>query len=495
MRTLDDTSPLNGGDIDVAARIGWIIRMARTTTSGAGDTRLQAMAQRLGSSAAHLSRVETGQRRDSSLTHRYEQALGLPEGSIWSPIACLCRTFPRQSPRDSNPLTAEAEVHTFSELTDRLLDPNAPATGSDWGRWARSLSIEGNIGLPVSLFHQITMRLVSELARSVSHAYPARYEALALLRCSRYGSFVLDVARATFATDGSRGRTILASAVGEAVSPDAVKWAMGLLEDPSTAFHGSLALESMGQTCLEGFWDELTAPIMALFTSTVPGSEHEWWVTHVIRLMPRDVWRSSGLTPSRPLPATRGVTDWERSDDNELWAWCVRQADEIAASIGVAPQPMLARLLFEIAFGPWENRALTSYMLLSALPAIASSIPSRMAAFAEENPDNATRTQVVRRVAEILHGIPLDGAARWVAHEDIGLRHAGLTVAGAAGTILDTGLLLEALRDPTTAHRARYAAGMASHPILRDAHALANLDEETQVELGWWRVHGGRVTL
>ena len=50
------------------------------------------------------------------------------------------------------------------------------------------------MGLPESMAHDLVTRLVGELARATGHAYPSRYEALSLLRCSGYGHVVLEVA-------------------------------------------------------------------------------------------------------------------------------------------------------------------------------------------------------------------------------------------------------------------------------------------------------------
>ena len=82
----------------------------------------------------------------------------------------------------------------LSLLTEALQGP-APVTGGQWLRWARATAAPGNIGLPERQCRDLLVRLVSELARSVSHGYPSRYEALSLVRCSAYGHLVLSVAQ------------------------------------------------------------------------------------------------------------------------------------------------------------------------------------------------------------------------------------------------------------------------------------------------------------
>lgn len=494
MRTLDDTTPLNGAHIDVPARIGWLVRMARTTTSDAGDTRLQAMATRLDSSAAHLSRIETGQRRDSLVTRRYEEALGMADGALRAPIAILCRSHPEPPLKDTAPLLPETDVRAVSRITERLLEPDSHVTGGDWLRWARTIDVPGNVGLPVPLFEQIVRRLASEAARSVSHALPARYEALSMLRCSHYGDLVLDVARHCVAQPHAHGTDLLASAVGRRVDGEAVKWALGLLTDERTAMHGALGLESLGQIGGDAYWDAVTSPLLTVFDDSEPGSDVERWATHVMRLVPRDAWRRLGEKPSRPLPPSESIEDWSLTPDNAAWRWSVDQADEITAPLQTGAQPMLARLIFEIVFGPWEARAASSTMLLGALPQLSATLPRRMVDLAGTQPDTPLRSRLVRRIGNLAQAAAVPGLDLWIEAENLSLRATALTVAGATGHQVNADALRAALLDPATTRAARYAAGMNRAPELAALVDDETLPAETRAELAWWHAKGGRVT-
>ncbi|MFC6152919.1 hypothetical protein [Nocardioides yefusunii] len=467
--------------------------MARTTTPDAGDTRLQAMAARLESSAAHLSRIETGQRRDSFITQRFEQALGLPDGALWAPTAILCRAHPEPPLKDTCPLPAETDVRTVSGITERLLDPTATVTGGEWVRWARTIGVPGNVGLPVPLFEQIVRRLASEAARSVSHALPARYEALSMLRCSHYGDLVLDVARQTVNQPHAHGTELLASAAGKRVDAEAVKWSLGLLGAERTALHGALGLESLGQIGGNDFWEGLTAPLLTVFDDAAPGSDVERWATHVMRLVPRDAWRRLGENPSRPLPASESLDDWTRSSENPAWRWCLDHADDITGPLGVGNQPMLARLLFEIVFGPWEARAASAVMVLSALPQLSATIAGRMVELAGTHPDCPARDRIVRRISNFRHDAPVPGLDLWISATTPTLRASALTVAGTTGHPVPTDVLRTALLDPDTTQAARYAAGMNRSSDLADLVADATLPDETRAELAWWHARGGRI--
>ena len=494
MRTLDDTTPLNGDRIDVAARIGWTVRMGRITARNAGDTRLQSIAAQLGSSAAHLSRVETGQRRDSLITKRYEELLGVPDGALLAPISTLCRAFPESAPRDSGRLSGVSDVRTHSALTERLLDPTAEVAGGDWLVWARTLSVEGNIGLPASLFETITRRLASELGRSVLSARAPRHEALALLRRSHYGELVLDLTREAGAGKESHRLGALASVVGAARDQEAFKWAVQALSSEATARHGAMAVEVMGQNAPADFWDDLVTPLLRAFDTSAAGSEQERWSAHLVRLVPPTAWRRSGATPARALPPGPTVPDWSRTSENPLWTWCRQQSDEIAATWNLPSQPLLARLIFEIAFGPWEVRALYSDMLLSGLPELREPVATGVAAFVEQNPHSPVHPRTLTRLGGLLHGYRVDGYPHWLTSEDSELRNTALALAGGAGEQLDEELLLTALRDPATTRFAQYAAGMAAHPALAALAAHPDLDQETRTALAAWQASGGRIT-
>jgi len=193
MTVVDDATSLDGRTIDVAARIAWTLRMARLT-AGVEDPRMRTVATAIGTSPARLSRAETGQLRDGSLVDGYERALGLPEGSLRAPIDILARTFPWDSPPDVAPGAPISDLAQLSELTERL-GAGDSVTGGEWLRWARAISVPGNIGMPIPLARSLVRRLVHELGRSCGHGYPARYEALSQVRCSDYGFLVLESAR------------------------------------------------------------------------------------------------------------------------------------------------------------------------------------------------------------------------------------------------------------------------------------------------------------
>ncbi|KRF35117.1 hypothetical protein ASG94_13415 [Nocardioides sp. Soil805] len=490
MITVDDATALDGAEIDVAARVAWLLRMARTTAGG--QLRLRALAERLGTSAARLSRLETGQLRDGRVVDGYETVLGLPEGSLRAPVDVLCRTFPAASPHDADPGSRIDDVRELSRLTGTL-QGDGPVTGGQWLRWARAMAAPGNIGMPEQQCRELLVRLASELARAVSHGYPSRYEALSLVRCSAYGHLVLDVAKQELRRPHAQGLGDLMSAVGEAVTDDALDWCLDLLLDERgyAAQCGALAIENMGQIGETDFWAAVAPRLLEALERTPEGSPQEEWATHLVRLVPPQVWRENGLVPSRPLPPAAALPRMGRDASNTVWHRCVAVAQEVGHETGVGEQPMLARLVHDICFGHWETRAVTAYMLLAGVPAIARAAGPHMAGLVEEAEDPRVRARGARRLLGVLHGHDIPPVRRWLTDPDPGLRGSALAVTGAAGRQVDDEVLRAGLADPETSRLALYSAGMSAHPAL--AEIAAAEDPDVRNAALWWLEHGGRV--
>ena len=494
MTVVDDATSLDGRAIDVGARIAWAMRMARLTAP-VEDTRLRTVATAIGTSPARLSRAETGQLRDGSLVDGYERVLGLPEGSLRAPVDVLARTFPWTSPVDARPGTPVSTVAELSELTERL-DAGEHVSGGEWLRWARALAVPGNIALPMPLARRIVDRLVRELSRSCGHGYPTRYEALASLRCSDYGFLVLEAARHEVAHPHAQGLADLLSAVGEAATPDAVEWCLSLLDAPRAyvAVCGALALENMAEISLPGtLWPSIASGLVEAFDRAVPGSVHEEWITHLIRLVPASTWSSSQTTPGRPLPRAPEVEGFQRHEANRHWQQCVTLAAEVSSEAGVGEQPMLARLLFDIGYGHWESRAVTGYFLLGAVPALAHPAWDRFAALVDAEPDRRLRHRMARRLQGALAGRPVTSVHAWLESPDPVLRSAGLQIVGSAGVQLPPDDVRRALADPDTVRAATYAIGMSGHPVLHDVADDDDLDEAVRGSAAWWLERGGRI--
>lgn len=493
MRIIDDTSALNAQAVDVAARIGWVTRMARVTSTTTDDTRLSTVATRLGVSTSHLSRVETGKRRDGVLLSAYEDLFGLVEGTLRSPVDILCRTFPGHSPRDLAPGEPVTDVTVFSRLTEELTD-GSPVTGGTWVRWARELARPHNVSLPLSVFTPLCHRLVNELGRSVAHAYAPRRDALGLLRVSGYGDTVFEIARDVLATSYTPGVNTLTTVVGKLRTPATVDWALDLLraDDDSHVEGGAHALEHMGQLDGGVVWASIADRLVDSFNQSRPDSAQEEWSAHLIRLVPGGVWRDTGLTPTRSLPPAPEIHGWSR--DSDLWATCREAGEAATAPLDLPPQPMLTRLLFDATFSPWESRAAASHILLSAVPALALPLVERFAIHVGRAPESALRTRAARRLLSLRHGAPVPTTQGWYDSDSTLLRRTAYQTAGSSGTVLDSRRLRDGLLDPLTRAEAIRAAGMTQHPDLGTLATDTTLDPATRAGLAWWRGRG-RITV
>jgi hypothetical protein len=493
MTVVDDATPLDGAVIDVAARVAWALRMARATAQ-VPHTGLRALAGRVGASAARLSRVETGRLRDGRLTDAYERALGLPEGSVRAPVDIVCRTFPDVSPPDLDPGRVIDDVRELSRLTERLQAPEQ-VPGGAWLRWARAMSAPGNIGFPEGPFLDLLVRLVSEFVRSVSYGYPTRYEALALLRCSAYGHLVLEVVRAELGRPHAHGLGDLMSVVGEAPTEDAVDWCLDLLRDgPVPAARvAALALENMGQVGGRRLWVDIAPRLVDAFNASGNGTQQEASAAHLIRLVPREAWTARRVVPGRPLPPLPPVPRVSRAQADTRWRECRDAALDIGEQVGVGEQPMLARLLHDIAFGPWETRAATSYLLLGAVPSLVAPVAGHVARVAQEASHPSVRERAARRLSALLNGHHLQVAEAWLDSDDPVLGRTALAAVGAAGRHVPADALLRALRDPATRGLALGSAGLAGHPVLADLAGSEDHPADVRSAARWWLDHGARV--
>lgn len=491
---LDDTTALFGAHVDVAVRIGWTVRMVRLAGRGHGGApSMQALATEIGTSPTTLHRLELGQLRHGALLDRIEPALSLVAGSLRAPVDVTCRTFPAVSPVDQDPSPGWRTVREVSEATEQLL--GGVTSGGLWLGWARALAQPGAVGLPESLAHELVTRLVGELARSVGTAYPARYEALALLRGSGYGHVVLEVAQEIVADPGVQVVGDLMSGIGEAVDDDAVEWCAGLLADPRehVMVGGALALENMAQIAPQsGLWRSVAAPVVELLNSSDEGSTRREWLSHLVRLMPTPVRAQVRRGVERPLAPVPRVSHPSKSRVNAEWSDAQERARAVTGPLGLPDQPVLARLLFDIAHSPLESRAVTSYMLLGAVPALVAPSVAQLAGLVDAHADQLVRRRVARRLAGSRLPAPAHAPSRWLEAATDERLQAGLVLAGTAGERLAPQVLESALAAAGgTARAALFALGMAGDPVLHDL--AADAAHPAGPGARWWLRQGTRV--
>jgi hypothetical protein len=175
------------------------------------------------------------------------------------------------------------------------------------------------------------------------------------------------------------------------------------------------------------------------------------------------------------------------------WRECLDAARAIGTETGVGDQPLLARLVHDIAFGPWATRAATSFMLLGAVPALAGRAAVHVARIAEDASDPHVRERAVQRLPGLVNGKDLPALDRWLSHDDPALRRTALAVAGSAGRQLPEDVLRRGLLDPATRRRAIGAAGLSRHPALESLSREPGMPHDVREAARWWLAAGGRV--
>lgn len=499
-----DATALNGTTIDVGARIAWTTRTARILS---GADKLRDFAAVVGSNPTRVHRLETARLRDGALVDAYEQALGMPVGSLRAPVDIVCRTFPHHAPADKDSASRVCTVRDLSRLTDGIRASLADSgtsrvvSAGDWLTWARALTSSGGIGLPESIALPMVDALIAEMNRSVGAAYPARYEALSLLRCSDYGYLVVEAARQRLRQPRPQVIFDMMSAVGEAASADAVGWCLDLLDDPRTRVvrGAAVALENMGAIAADrsGYWESVMNGLVDSYCRREPGSPEWATLSHLLRLAPKALVAPHLPRLTTPLAPTGKIRDYSRSKANRYWSTCERQADRVGEEVSLGSQPMLCRLLYDIAVSPHETRAVTSYMLLSALPRLVPPVADAIAAAAETLEgegveDGVVAARAARRVGDSRWDVLPESIRAWVETGDIDQRVGALMLAGNAGVRLADATYAQALELPGTREAAVYALGMCEHPMLTSLAADPRAD--IAVAARWWLREGPRVT-
>lgn len=492
---ISDTDPLQTSTVDVPSRAGWLLRMARLTAPGLTPT-LQQLAVALDTSAARLHRLETGKLRNGRLISSYEAALGFPEGSLRAPIDVLCRTFPARALPDQDPGPFVSTANAMSGLTSRVsVGAGSVAKGADWLGWARSISQPGAIGMPLDVARGLVGHLVDEMNRSVGSAYPTRYEALALIRTGPYGEVLVDVARDKISDPHVQVLFDLMSAVGEAVTPDATHWCLDLLADrrDRVLTAAVLALENMGTIGgTDDFWSDVASAVIPQLNASHEGGARATWLSHLARLVPASVWAGVAVRPDRPLTPPADIPNWSRSRSNRHWLECQAWSRQVTDAANLDEQPMLTRLIFDIVVSPFESHAVTSYMLLGALPQLASGVYTQLAATAATHPDPVIRARVGRRLVGMQQeGMP-EVAAEWLESTDADLRDTALLIAGCSGTPVPDEILEAALAGGVPSQRAAlHVLGMSGHPLL--CRLQEHADPAIAGGARWWLRTGSRI--
>ena len=278
-------------------------------------------------------------------------------------------------------------------------------------------------------------------------------------------------------------------------SADTLAHALDLLgDDRDRVVAGAvLALEAMGAVGGDDrFWAGIVDVLLDHVAEVAEGTDRWRWLSHLVRLVPTPVLTATGRRVGARLAPAPRVATWSQGRRNQLWADCEAGARRATDALDLAEQPMLARLVFDIVVSPYESHAVTSYMLLSGLPDLATQVCEELAEVAGSHADPAIAERTGRRLAGMLHPVMPTAARAWLADGDARLRESALRMAGCGGLVLPSDVLRAGVAEGGSSQwAALYAAGMTQHPVLEEL--LAHPDDAVAGAATWWRQRGPRL--
>jgi len=205
------------------------------------------------------------------------------------------------------------------------------------------------------------------------------------------------------------------------------------------------------------------------------------WVAALVKAIPRRSWDLGGV--SAPLltattPTASGRRDRHRQ--RRVWEWCTAAAEEFSDAAQLRPQPMLARLMYDAAFGEDEWVSCTAFHLLGAVPVVRHHAEDALVDIISSVEDPTARSHAAWRLAGARLGRFPDRAHTWF--DDPRLHTAALMLAGQAGRPPAPGLLPSPTLAPDDFDPVTYAYAMSGTPPPLKSPAAT-----------WWANEGPRI--
>lgn len=488
---VDDRTPITASRIDVAARIGWLLRTHRSVAGV--SLRQMSVALRehgVSLSAASLSRVESEGQRSPAALEGYARVLGLPHGSLSAPVNLLARTFPYAP--DLAPRAAPRTLATVSEAFEAIDVPSP--TGGAWLEFARQHA--GGIGLPRTLMEPQVRRLAHELVRSTDLvARFTRMEALSTLRCSEYADLVDSVLRGMILAPDAQNSWDLITVLAERPTPALLAWLGSLLRHDSAYLARGATYGLQGMLLLGGLpleeWVGLLAQIEQAWLETTDSARRAV-LAQLWAALPDPVRARARQEVHHECPAP-GPTVWTRDRQNQHYVLAETLARAVTSRMQHPEEPLLARLLFEAMFDPRGVRMSNATYMLAFSP-FAASLVHVLLEQRERLPDAGTRAAALRTASFSHAGEAPPGLEPLLASDDqVELQHVLTFYSRGTGPVpqvtLDRGLR----GDEITVRRTLYCLGLTADPRLAAIAVDPTLPASTRGGARWWLEQGPRV--
>lgn len=494
-----DATPLDGKRIDVAARIGWLLRVNRE----AAGLSQRDMSERLGRlgldkcSASVLNRLEKSGLRRRRLIEGYESVLQLSAGSLVSAVQMLGEFFPYAPPEDDL-APIPRELATVDRVVQPLLDalPVKPRgiTGGQWMTFARTTRVTGLV-LPTSIARPLLSELIAQLAMAVDTAYRTRHVAMQELLRSGYAGLVEELVMEYVDRPGCAVMHDAIGLVAEVPSQRLFDWLLPMLgeADLNRANAARLGIETLSTAqwaTPEHLQQVAEVAVRVLREPDVEPERREGLARMLVQLPTeqRD-WVECRVGTLEPR---RRPVSWSRSRRlNNHLAFAHRLARVSCDAIGLEEQPMAERLVFEMLYDPRVTRSFTSMMLLGATPMAPTLVRACIDLGIKQAPDPATRAGCIHALV----GLPADWdvaeLVELIPKVDLTAQGRLLVSAGHRGVMLPEETLRKLTADPRSQRDALYCLGFLGHPLL--AELSLSPDPELSRAAAWWRDQGPAV--
>lgn len=490
---LEDRTPLDGTQVDVRVRIAWLLRSWRTVGRSGSPISVTEMATRLKehgtpASPPSVSGWETGRVAPGpAVIEGYEAVLGLEPGSLRAVVDLVRRRFGDDGPRSPVPPAGLADLDA---AVDRVTGASPPP-GIAWLHFSEA-ALAVQPGLPRAFVLPLVTQLLSEVSRSAFTPYVTRYEALALLRSSRYADVLAEAIAAFFDEPGSLMLGDGSALLAERPDARAVQVLAHRLVEPEflRLRAGVVGLQHIANTRVTAasLWRPMVDPFAEAWAQARTDAPRRQQLGDLWRVLPSGVRKTISARVRTPVSSDPAPRAWEPGGLDDQLDFCGRTAGAAAGAVGLPAQPLLARLLYEAVFEHRYARRLTSSLLVMASPFRAHTA-LELGRAAHEHDDAGFRRAAAALLVLIGHEETHDTARRLLDSDDAAVVTGALFALMHSRGEIETAHLEALLRLPEPLdRRAVFYAGMTGHPVLD--RIAADPHHPLREVACWWQRHG-----
>ncbi len=503
-----DTTVFDGPDIDLEARVAWLLRVSRLASDDPEARRLRPFAARLGEAGflvdhTAVSHWENAARPVPAFAFAgYEQVLGLPRGQLRGAVEMLRAGFPGTGtpPAPSPWVQPQQQLDLAFERTR-----SGHPAGGDWLLLADVLTGPDRVLVPTVVLEELVGALLGELVRAVGSAYTSRFQALRALLGGPgpLSSVVLAAIEAAVAEPGAQVVYEPISLRGELNEAGNVRGLVALLGAPEPGIRTGATHAVANLLITRTFPGSAAASLEARIADllTAGPAEQELGRMLLPQLPLRSIARvqsrlrsrlRSPLSPAEAEPAAgTPQPDLRAGQEHDVVATlcaCVLAA-------GTWPEDaMLARLLRESLFSRRPELRHHAGLLLAVTP-YAQPLGTALVAELDRTHDPVSEDALSWLLSYVAAPCHTDSLKGWLADPAPRRVVAGLRALAHSGSRFpDVDLAAHLGGDePTVAQAALYAAGMSGHPVLAALAGEPTADRERRAAAAWWLRTGAAV--